>query len=251
MLADRSLELQTGYEARQDPWPEASLDLATLLRRTGFGIKLRFLISMIIVSFIPVSLFVLLFYGSIYRLAGRNTWLLLCGILLLTVLTATWVFLPIVRPIRRATRRITATTDEVRRLTVDAQRIAEEQQIGTSILAAVSRHLAVRHTAIVRDIALITRTCQSLQPRLVFLHQRAQANRDSETLEALMALRHGLQQISFLSARIADAYERDRLPEQLDKAMKSAQEIATQFRDTSQQLARDLEQLELATEALI
>ncbi|WP_052887982.1 hypothetical protein [Thermogemmatispora carboxidivorans] len=251
MLADRRLEPRSGYEVEQDLWQEASLDLATLLRRTGFGIKLRFLISMLIVSLLPVSLFVVLFYESAYRLEGRKTWLLLGGILLLTVLTATWVFLPIVRPIRRATRRITATTDEVRRLTIDAQRIADEQQIGTSILAAVSRHLAVRHTALVRDISLITRTCQGLQPRLAVLLQRTQASREGEVVEALIALRHGLQQISFLAARISDAYERDRLPEQLDKAMKSAQEIAAQFNEASQQLAKDLEQLELATEALV
>jgi chromosome segregation ATPase len=136
-------------------------------------------------------------------------------------------------------------------LTIDAQRIAEDHHTGTSILAAVSRHLAVRHAAILRDIALITRTCQVLQPRLTWLLQQARANRDSEAREALAALSHGLQQIAFLSSRIADAYERDRLPEQLEKAMKSAQEIAAQFDEASRQLARDLEELELATEALI
>ncbi len=103
--------------------------------------------------------------------AGRNTPLLILVILVAVMLVATGVALPIVRPIRRATRRITSATGKVRQLADDARRISHEHSLGTSILRGANKRLSGRRQSIIRDSQMIQYTCVALWPRLNALHQ--------------------------------------------------------------------------------
>lgn len=251
MLFSQNQQVPPAHEPDDTGWDAAPLRFHDLLRKTGLGIKLRFLVAMCIIAFFPVILLVVVFGNPSQQVFGRTTWLLLSGILLLTVLVATGVSLPIVRPIRRATRTITATTQEVRQLANDAQHIAQEHRVGTSILSGASKRLKGRRNSIVRDSELITQTCAVLQPRIAFLLQRAYTARDQQALELLTALQQGMQQISSLASGMASSFERDTSFEQLEKAMGSAQEISAQFDDASKQLEKGSDQLELAAASLI
>jgi uncharacterized protein YqhQ len=252
MFSSQDLWVRSTSGDGKEPVEETTLlPFHTLLQRAGLGIKLRFLLAMFVVAFLPVLLLALAFDNAQQQMAGRNIWLVLAGILLLTVLVAIGVALPVVRPIRRATRQVTAVTEGVRRLAIDAQRIAQEHHTGTAILSGVSRRLIIRQSSMVRDSEVITRTCAALQPRLSWLLQQAQEMQNQEMLQLISTLLQGMQQITFLSTRIKDTFERDTLLEQLEKAMKSAEEISMQFDEAGQQLARELEVLERASAALI
>src|SRR5579885_2303355 len=74
-------------------------------------------------------------------LSPRNLPLIFLSIVVVTTLVATWVALPIVRPIRRATREILASTDDVRLLAEQAKQIAKDQRLGTDILKGAAKGL--------------------------------------------------------------------------------------------------------------
>src|SRR5579875_2313577 len=133
----------------------STVSLRELFQKTGLGIKLRFLAAVFFIALVPVFFFALFFSHAALQLFGRTTWLVLAGILLLTVLVATSVALPIIRPIRRATRDINDTIKEVNKLAVNARNIAQEHRLGTSILSGASRRLQIRRQSIIRDSAFI------------------------------------------------------------------------------------------------
>lgn len=186
-----------------------------------------------------------------YLFTGRNTPLLLLGIFVMVVLVATWIALPIVRPIRRATRVIETTTADVRKLARDAKIIAEDQMMGTTILTGASKRLSSRRLTLIRDTTLIARVCQEALPRLQLIRHRLQETRDVQALEELGVLYQGLQQIHSTAAAIADELGQDTSLGQLDKAMVGAREIAKQFEATGKQLEAETEHLETAARSLI
>ncbi|MFL5627439.1 MAG: hypothetical protein ACJ788_17825 [Ktedonobacteraceae bacterium] len=183
--------------------------------------------------------------------AGRNTPLLLLAILVIVVLVATWVALPIVRPIRRATRGIGSTTQEVRKLADNARRIAQDQALGTAILSGASRRLSSRRQSIIRDGYTIARTCDALQPRLQWVMQLARGSSNTQLQEALQVVIQGMQQIHRLGTSIASGLENDNTLSQLDGAMNSAHEISAQFEGAGEQLEQGAQQLETAARTLL
>lgn len=226
-----------------------------LLHHTGFGIKVRFLLALTLIAILPSILLVLVLShpssNTTGLFMGRNAWLLLLGIVVLVVLVATWIALPIVRPIRRASRVIESTTEDVRKLARDAQAIADDQIMGTTILAGASKRLSGRRQGIIRDATLITRTCQSTLPRLQRLHQKLQEMQDAQSLEDLHALYQSLQQMHSTATAIADGLLKDTSLGQLDQAMEGAREIAKQFEAAGKQLEKETEHLETAASSLI
>ncbi len=234
---------------------QAGITYHDLLHHTGLGIKIRFLLALTLIAIFPSILLVLILDNPSSNnpglFTGRNAWLLLLGIFVLVVLVATWIALPIIRPIRRASRVIEATTQDVRKLAHDAQVIADDQAMGTTILAGASKRLTGRRQAIIRDATLITRICQSTQPRLRRLHQNLQQTRDVQALEDLQALYQNLQQIYVTAGAIADGLLKDTSLGQLDQAMEGAREIAKQFEAAGKQLEEETEHLENAARSLI
>lgn len=183
--------------------------------------------------------------------AGRNTPLLLLAIIVAVVLVATWVALPIVRPIRRATREIGNTTEEVRRLAVDARRIAKDHSLGTAILSGTNRKLSSRRQSIIRDTNLIAHTCDAILPRLQFVQSSVRGSTNRQVFEALHVAVQGIAQVKETATATATGWERDTSLSQLDSAMESAREISEQFLGAGQQLERDAEKLEVAARTLL
>jgi hypothetical protein len=229
---------------------ERSLSIQDLLQ-TGLFIKIRFLLAMEFIALLPVGLLAIIFSLSPTLLLGRNAAIILAGISALSTFVASAVALPVIRPIRRATRDITTATEAVEMLATEADHIAHEQRIGTTILNGASKRLQVRRQSITRDGLLIMQTCEALQPRITYLLKQAQDTRDSSKAEVLMTLHQGLRQIALLSQGITNALSQDNTFEQLDKAMTSAQEISNQFEDTGRQLKQKAEQLGQAANTLI
>lgn len=182
---------------------------------------------------------------------GRNAPLLLLGVFVMVVLVATWIALPIIRPIRRATRVIETTTADVRKLAQDARMIAEDHMTGTTILSGASKRLSSRRQALMRDTMLIAHLCQDSLPRLHLLHRRLQEARDKQALEELRAIYQHFQQIHTTTASIADELNKDTSLDQLDQAMVGAREIAKQFEAAGKQLEAETEHLETAAKSLI
>ena len=186
--------------------------------------------------------------------AGRNTPLLILVILVAVMLVATGVALPIVRPIRRATRRITSTTNEVRQLANDARRIAQEHSLGTSILSGANKRLTGRRQSIIRDSQLIQQTCTTLWPRMQLLQQALQSrqgNQSQEVLQILQSFAQGMRQIYELAVSIGDGLQKDNTLNQLGRAMESAQEISEQFEEAGTQLEQGASDLEYAAKTLL
>ncbi len=183
--------------------------------------------------------------------AGRNTPLLILAILVAVVLVATWVALPIVRPIRRATREIGFTTEEVRKLASNARRIGKEHAVGTALLSGASKRLGGRRQSIIRDMTAIAQICRTLWPRIQWLQQMAQGSPNKYVLEALQSLQQGVYQINELGIAITGGLESDNFLSQLDGAMESAREISMQFEAAGTELEHDAEQLEIAARTLL
>jgi hypothetical protein len=183
--------------------------------------------------------------------AGRNTPLLILAILVAVVLVATWVALPIVRPIRRATREIGYTTGEVRKLASNARRIAKEHATGTALLSGASKRLGGRRQSIIRDVTAIAHICRTLWPRIQWLQQMVQGSPNKYVLEALQSLQQGVYQINELGIAIISGLESDNFLSQLDGAMESSREISMQFEAAGTELEHDAEQLEIAARTLL
>jgi hypothetical protein len=236
---------------------QSDVTLSDLLHRTGFGIKIRFLFALTLIAILPAILLVLVLGNPAFSannrdlFAGRNTLLLLLGIFVAVVLVATWMALPIVRPIRRATRVIETTTEDVRKLARDARVIAEDHAMGTTILTGASKRLSGRRQTLIRDTTLIARTCQDALPHLQLLHRKLQEARDKQALEELSMLYRSFQQIHQTATTIADGFIKDTALDQLDQAMLGAREIAKQFEAAGKQLEKETEHLETAARSLI
>ncbi len=183
--------------------------------------------------------------------AGRNTPLLILAILVAVVLVATWVALPIVRPIRRATREIGFTTEEVRKLASNARRIGKEHAVGTALLSGASKRLGGRRQSIIRDGTAIAHICRALWPHIQWLQQTAQGSPNKYVQEALQSLQQGVYQINELGTAIVGGLESDNFLSQLDGAMESAREISMQFEAAGTELEHDAEQLEIAARTLL
>jgi hypothetical protein len=236
---------------------QSDLTLNDLLHRTGFGIKIRFLLALMATAILPAIVLILVSgnptpaSGNHDLFAGRNTPLLMLGIFVVVVLVATWMALPIVRPIRRATRAIETTTEDVRKLARDAKVIAADHTTGTIILIGASKRLAGRRQTLIRDAMLIAHTSQDTLPHLQRLHKQLQESQDKRSVEELSVLYQSLQQIYNTATAIADGFTRDTTLDQLDHAMAGAREIAKQFEVAGKQLEKETEHLETAAKSLI
>lgn len=186
-----------------------------------------------------------------YLFTGRNAPLLLLGVFVMVVLVATWIALPIIRPIRRATRVIETTTEDVRKLAHDAKIIAEDHMTGTTILTGASKRLSGRRQVLIRDTTLIARICQEALPRLQIVHYKLQETRDAQAFEELSTLYQSFQQIHSTAAAIASELGKDTSLDQLDQAMTGAREIAKQFEAAGKQLEVETAHLEMAARSLI
>jgi hypothetical protein len=186
-------------------------------------------------------------------LQGRNVPLIFLSIIVVTTLVATWVALPIVRPIRRATREILASTDDVRLLAEQAKQIAKDQRMGTVILEGAAKGLDMRRRAIARDAGLIVNSASVAATRL---SQIASAiNEFPESLRGPVhvlsrELYQELQTAHQLASGIASRLERDPVQTRLGNVMEGAAEISQQFDQASQQLQTGATRLEHAAESL-
>jgi hypothetical protein len=186
-------------------------------------------------------------------LSPRNLPLIFLSIVVVTTLVATWVALPIVRPIRRATREILASTDDVRLLAEQAKQIAKDQRLGTDILKGAAKGLDLRRQAIGRDAGLIANAITSTVGRLTQMAQIINAL--PETFQAPLQplareIYQELRTSHHLAIGIANSLESDPVQKRLGSAMEGASEISQQFDQASQQLQQGASRLERAAEAL-
>lgn len=186
-------------------------------------------------------------------LAGRNIPLIFLSIFVITTLVATWVALPIVHPIRRATREILASTDDVRVLAGQAKQIAKDQRLGTDILEGAAKGLDMRRRAIGRDAALISSSSTAAATRLAQLAhvisdlpEQFQGPMQALTREIYQELQTGHQ----LATGISSSLESDPAQKRLGNVMEGAAEISQQFDQASQLLEHGAGRLERAAEAL-
>jgi hypothetical protein len=186
-------------------------------------------------------------------LQGRNVPLIFLSIMVVTTLVATWVALPIVRPIRRATREILASTDDVRLLAEQAKQIAKDQRMGTVILEGAAKGLDMRRRAIGRDAGLIVNSATVAATKLSQIASALNEMPDSLRGPVHMLTREVYQELETthqLAAGIASRLERDPVQTRLGNVMEGAAEISLQFDQASQQLQTGATRLEHAAESL-
>lgn len=183
--------------------------------------------------------------------AGPNTPLLLLGIIVFVVLIATWFALPVIRPIRRATRVLEHTTEEVRVLSTHAQTIASHHTLGVNLLIGASQHLTRRRDAIVRDLRLLQQTVNGLAPHIRVMQQAAYSSPHAPLADAAGALTQALTQIGSTARGIEQGITSDRALSNLAIAMEGAQEISQQFEAAGVQLVQETHYLEIAATSLL
>ena len=183
--------------------------------------------------------------------AGHNTPLLLLGIVVFVVLIATWFALPIIRPIRRTTRILEHTTQEVRALSSHAQAIASQHTLGVNLLIGTSQHLGRRRDAIVRDVRVLQQTVRGLAPHMHVIQHTAQASPHAPLADAADALGLALTQIGSTARSIEQGFTNDRALSSLAEAMEGAREISQQFEAAGVQLSQETRHLETATTTLL
>jgi hypothetical protein len=188
-------------------------------------------------------------------LSARNLPIVFLALTVVAVLIAAAVALPIVRPIRGATREITKTKDDVQSLANQAQQIADNQRVGTEILKNAAHGLSTRAGSIRHDVQFIEETVTRLlsgrfaaiAPYVEELSPQAQ-----ERLKILLVdIYRELQQIQALSSHIVSSLTTDRALRTLGEAMEGAGEISKQFDDASKTLHEGVHRLERASDALL
>jgi hypothetical protein len=186
-------------------------------------------------------------------LSPRNTPLLFLGILVATVLVATWVAFPIVRPIRRATREILSTTTGVRQLAKQAEQIASDHQLGTNILEGAAKGLDLRRQTLSRDAGLAMQSLQAANQRVVHLANLFSDMHDprwSEFRTLMIGLRQNILDASQQIQGMGEVLERDTSQARLHEVMAGAGEISQQFTRASADLQDGAAKLEHAAEVL-
>lgn len=183
--------------------------------------------------------------------AGHNTPLLLLGIVVFVVFIATWFALPIIRPIRRTTRVLEQTTEEVRVLSMHAQEIASQHTLGVNLLIGASQHLTRRRDAIVRDLRVLQQTVNGLTPHVRVMQQAALSSPHAPQIDAVGALKQALTQIGSTASSIEQGLTNDRALSNLAAAMEGAQEISHQFEAAGIQLIQETRHLETAAASLL
>lgn len=187
-------------------------------------------------------------------LAPRNAPLIFLSVVVVTVLVATWVALPIVRPIRRATRDILATTDEVRVLAARAAQLTEDQRQGAAILDAAANGLHLRRTNIKRDAGLADRQIAKAAEALVGLGHLITDTPDPRRLQfqqLAIEIHRLLEEAHVNTAGIVSGLSDESAQTQLSEVRAGTREILDQFAEASQRLNDGVEQLERAAEVLL
>jgi len=253
------------------PAPAAAVDLQRpvismqrFARMTGLSLKMRFLVAMTLLALAPALLLVVL-YGQQSNqggatlasrqglLAPQNIPLIFLALIVAITLVATAVAFPIVRPIRRSTREILATTDDVQLLSEQAKQIAKDQRLGTDILEAAAKGLDLRRQAIERDAKLISSALTGAATRLSQLAVMGQTLPDSYQVTMQPLVREMYQQLQDahrLASGIANQLQNDPVQKRLGSVMEGAQEISQQFEQASKELQQGARRLEQAAETL-
>jgi hypothetical protein len=237
-------------------WP--AIPLGRFGNATGFNLKLRFLLALTLLALAPAFVLVLLYQGDSASattglLQGRNVPLIFLSIMVVTTLVATWVALPIVRPIRRATREILASTDDVRLLAEQAKQIAKDQRMGTVILEGAAKGLDMRRQAMGRDAGLIVNSATVAATKLSQISSAINEMPESLRGRVYVLTREVYQELQTthqLASGIASRLERDPVQTRLGNVMEGAAEISEQFDQASQQLQMGATRLEHAAESL-
>jgi hypothetical protein len=214
-------------------------------------LKFRFLVALTLLSLAPAFLLFLLYQHRL--LEGRNVPLIFLVIIVVASLVATWVALPMVQPIRRATREILAGTEDVRLLALQAGQMVKDQRVGTGILQGAAKGLDIRRRAIGRDAGLIASSSSAAAARLAHL-----ANLISELPESprtpMQMLTRGLYQDLQTAYRLANgisySLESDPVQKRLGNVMEGAAELSEQFDEASKQLELGATRLKHAAESL-
>jgi hypothetical protein len=186
-------------------------------------------------------------------LSPQNTPLLFLGILVATVLIATWVAFPIVRPIRRATREILATTIGVRLLAKQAEQIASDHQLGTNILEGAAKGLDLRRQTLSRDAGLAMQSLQAAHQRVAHLANMFSDVHDprwGEFQTVMIGLRQNVLDAAHHIQGMGEVLERDTSQARLNEVMAGAGEISHQFTRASVDLQSGATRLEHAAEVL-
>jgi hypothetical protein len=223
-----------------------------ILRQTGLGLKLRLFLALgclALIPTVPLALFLTGGEKAAAFLSGRNALLFLLVIFVAIVLVATWVALPVIRPIRRATRQIGHTTEEITSLAQETLTIAGEHRMGITIIAGASAKLSGRRQSIIRDCRMIVRSCHGLHTRAQSLLQVLPQN--TQTQLSQQAMLQEIVEIATLANAIATGLESDSSLESLQKAMTSAQDFSRHFEEASTHLQQEARQIETASRSLL
>lgn len=223
-----------------------------ILRQTGFGLKLRVFFALSCLALIPTIPLALFLTGgekAAAFLSGRNALLCLLVIFVAIVLVATWVALPVIRPIRRATRQISHTSKAITFLAQETLSIASEHRTGITIIAGASTKLSGRRLSIIRDCRMIVQGCHRLHTRTQQLLQALP--QQTQTHVSQQALLQEIVDIATLATAIATGLENDSSLENLQKAMTSAQDFSRHFEEASAHLQQEARQIETASHSLL
>ena len=242
----RMSSASTFFDAQQ---PVLTIDI---LRQTGLGLKLRLFLALSGLALVPaIPLALLLIEGGKVPpfLSGRNALLFLLAIFVAIILVATWAALPVLRPIRRATRQIDTTTEEIISLAQQTLSIASQHHIGMSIITGASAKLSRRRQSIIRDCWIIIRSSQGLHTRVQPLFQALPQN--TQTHLSQQAILQTITEIATLAHAIVTGLENDGSLENLQKATTSAQDFSHYFENASTHMQQEAEQIEEAANSLL
>ncbi len=188
-------------------------------------------------------------------LSPRNLPIIFLALTVVAILAAAAVALPIVRPIRGATREITKTRDDVRDLAGKSLEIAKNQRVGTEILTNAAHGLRTRAGAIRRDEELIRDTISRIITgrfnALAPVIGRLPVDAQEEAKQLLSQMYMELQQAQTLAGAIVSSLTQDRALNTLQDAMEGAGEISDQFEQASKRLHEGAARLDRASEALL
>lgn len=238
-----------------------SITLDRFARMTGLSLKLRILVALTVLAVVIATTVFLLASqpGTASQSApagfSRNIPLFFLMIVASTTLLATWVSIPIVRPIRRATRELLATTEHVHTLARRGEQIASDQRQGTELLTGAVNGLNLRRQGLGREAHLIVQAAQDAAPRFQALAQILSdpqlPMKDRMAMQQHMQVIYHALEVAHQSAGIiVRDVEQDPLQKRFDDVMAGAEEIKQQFEQASSDLQQGVAKLEKAARAL-
>ena len=238
-----------------------AIKLERFARMTGLSLKLRILVALTFLA-VAIATFVFIFAyqsgtagQSQSSLFSRNLPLVFLMIVAVTTLLATWVSLPIVRPIRRATRELLATTEQVHTLAKRGEQIASDQRQGTELLTGAVNGLNLRRQGLGREASLIVQVTQDAAQHFtalaILLSDPDLPLKNRLIMQQHMQVVYRALEVAHQSAGIiVRDVEQDPLQKRFEDVMAGAEEIKQQFEQASNNLQMGVAKLERAARAL-